>query len=405
MLARLSVLMFLQYAVPGVVLPLYSMRLNELGFSPWQVALCSATHGVASLMAPLVGQLADRWLAAQRCLAICGVLATFDLAWLLVARDFWSVLAATQCFWLLAVPMMMLGTAITFTHLEHPEAQFGFVRLWGTIGWMAPPWLLLMVELLMGPGVGAGAGDALIMVGITISMMLALYTFTLPNTPPRPHATSLLAPVEAVRRLAGVSFFTYAGCMVGLCIIQPFTIQGTPLLLQNLLNDEFGETRSRLWLAPLLTVAQASEVTCLALLPAFLTRLGVRGSMVMGLSIWCVILALLTIGGSTGLVTLALALNGPVITGFLVVGQVYLNSRAHGDLKASAQSLMFAVQGTGLITGHLLFGALRSETAAGGLAGELPGVFAIGTVMAIGLAVLLWVGFHPERDVVGDEEV
>jgi hypothetical protein len=48
---------------------------------------------------------------------------------------------------------------------------------------------------------------------------------------------------------------------------------------------------------------------------------------------------------------------------------------------------------------------LRSETAAGGLAGELPGVFAIGTVMAIGLAVLLWVGFHPERDVVGDEEV
>jgi hypothetical protein len=113
---------------------------------------------------------------------------------------------------------------------------------------------------------------------------------------------------------------------------------------------------------------------------------------------------MLTVGGKVWLVLLSLALNGPVITGFLVVGQVYLNSRAHGDLKASAQSMMFAIQGTGLICGHLLFGALRSETPPGGLDGELPGVFAIGTALAGGLLTLLWAGFRPERDVEEDAE-
>ena len=403
MLARLSVLMFLQYSVPGVVLPLYSMRLDSLGFSPWQIALCSATHGVASILAPLMGQLADRWLAAQKCLAICGVLAVADLAWLLAARDFWSMLLATQLFWLLAVPMMMLGTAITFTHLKHPEAQFGFARLWGTVGWMATPWILFSAEMALDHK--AAAGDTLIMVGMAMSLLLVAYTFTLPDTPPRHTAVSWLAPVAVLKRLAGVSFFTFAACMAGFCLIQPFAIQGTPLLLQDLLLDEWGPEAARTWLAPLLTIAQVSEITCLALLPAFLNRLGQRGSMLLGLGTWCLILAMLTLGGKVWLVLLSLALNGPVITGFLVVGQVYLNSRAHGDLKASAQSMMFAIQGTGLICGHLLFGALRSETPPGGLDGELPGVFAIGTALAGGLLALLWAGFRPERDVEEDAEI
>ncbi|MFM7541344.1 MAG: MFS transporter [Planctomycetota bacterium] len=401
MLARLSVLMFLQYSVPGVVLPLYSMRLDALGFSPWQIALCSATHGVASILAPLMGQLADRWLAAQKCLAVCGVLAALDLAWLLVARDFWSMLLATQLFWLLAVPMMMLGTAITFTHLEHPEAQFGFARLWGTIGWMATPWILFGVEAATG-GKGA-AGDTLIMAGMAMSLVLTAYTFTLPDTPPRHTSVSWLAPAEAVRRLAGVSFFTFAACMAGFCLIQPFAIQGTPLLLNDLLEDEWGARGARVWLPPLLTIAQVSEITCLALLPAFLNRLGQRGSMLLGLATWCLILGMLSMGGKVWLVLLSLGLNGPVITGFLVVGQVYLNSRAHGDLKASAQSLMFSIQGTGLVCGHLLFGALRAETPPGGLDGELPGVFAIGAGLAFALLAILWAGFRPDLDALEDD--
>lgn len=401
MLARLSVLMFLQYSVPGVVLPLYSMRLDALGFSPWQIALCSATHGVASILAPLMGQLADRWLAAQKCLAVCGVLAALDLAWLLVARDFWSMLLATQLFWLLAVPMMMLGTAITFTHLEHPEAQFGFARLWGTIGWMATPWILFGVEAATG-GKGA-AGDTLIMAGMAMSLVLTAYTFTLPDTPPRHTSVSWLAPAEAVRCLAGVSFFTFAACMAGFCLIQPFAIQGTPLLLNDLLEDEWGARGARVWLPPLLTIAQVSEITCLALLPAFLNRLGQRGSMLLGLATWCLILGMLSMGGKVWLLLLSLGLNGPVITGFLVVGQVYLNSRAHGDLKASAQSLMFSIQGTGLVCGHLLFGALRAETPPGGLDGELPGVFAIGAGLAFALLAILWAGFRPDLDALEDD--
>lgn len=400
MLARLSVLMFLQYSVPGVVLPLYSARLDSLGFSPWQIALCSATHGVASILAPLMGQLADRWLSARKCLAMCGILAALDLAWLLMARDFWPMFMATQLFWLLAVPMMILGTTITFTHLEHPEAQFGFARLWGTVGWMAAPWILFAVDFLPGPK--ASAGDTLIMVGMAMSLSLVAYTLTLPDTPPRHVSGATLAPVAILRRLAGTSFFTFAACMAGFCVIQPFAIQGTPLLLQELVATEWGPAAARTWLAPLITIAQVSEITCLALLPAFLNRLEQRGSMLLGLGTWCLILMLLAFGHKPWIVLLSLALNGPVITGFLVVGQVYLNSRARGDLKASAQSLMASIQGAGLIAGHLLFGALRSESPPGGMVAELPAVFTLGAMAALGLTILLWAGFRPDRDALED---
>jgi hypothetical protein len=46
---RLSLLMFLQWAVPGALLPLYSIHLNNLGFSEMAVASCCAAQASAVL--------------------------------------------------------------------------------------------------------------------------------------------------------------------------------------------------------------------------------------------------------------------------------------------------------------------------------------------------------------------
>src|SRR5262244_99762 len=73
---RLSVLMFLQYAPAGAVVPLFSSHLKDLGFTPLQTAWACGAPPLAGMFAPLVaGQVADRWLPAERCLAVCALLA------------------------------------------------------------------------------------------------------------------------------------------------------------------------------------------------------------------------------------------------------------------------------------------------------------------------------------------
>src|SRR6478672_1809609 len=100
---RLSVLMFLQYAFPGALLQLYSVHLEKnLGFGPLAIGACSATQALGTLLIVLVvGQAADRWFAAERCLAVCAFLAGV-LLWLLPALDGRAeVFLATLGFWLL----------------------------------------------------------------------------------------------------------------------------------------------------------------------------------------------------------------------------------------------------------------------------------------------------------------
>src|SRR5437773_5995217 len=81
--SRLALLMFLQYAVPGATLPFYSLRMQELGFSPVEIGWLCASQALSALIAPLVaGQVADRWLASDRCVAVCSGSAAV-LLWIL----------------------------------------------------------------------------------------------------------------------------------------------------------------------------------------------------------------------------------------------------------------------------------------------------------------------------------
>ena len=140
---RLSLLLFLQYAVPGALLPLFTLRLQELRFTPVQMGWAYGTQAAAALIAPLVaGQIVDRWFPAQLCLACCAFLAGV-FAWHLAGlTDPLAVCLCSLAFWLVMHPAGMMATTLCFTHLRLPERDFGPVRLWGTIGWMAPCWLL-----------------------------------------------------------------------------------------------------------------------------------------------------------------------------------------------------------------------------------------------------------------------
>ena len=309
--------MFLQYAAPGALLPLYSVRLKELGFDPMTIASCCATQALGYVLVSLyAGQAADRWFAAERCLAVLGVLEGATLWALAGLTDPYAVFAATLVYWMLTGPIFFLGTAVCFSHLSHPESEFGGIRMWGTVGWMAPGWLMIA-------WFSAGRADTAdaFRLGAVLAFLLAGYALTLPRTPPRRNPAAPFAPLAALRQLRSPTSRVFLICTFGVFLFWPFTTQGTPLLLQQL-----GVPHA--WMMPTLTLAQAVEATTLGLLPLLLPRLGMRAVMLGSLAAWTLGLGLAGVGGPAAVVIASLPGTGLIVSGFVVVGQMYANRQA-----------------------------------------------------------------------------
>jgi MFS family permease len=407
---RLSILMFLQYAVTGSWVPLFTLILTERGFTPAATAWACATVALGALLAPLPwGQIADRWLPAQYCISICAFLCGV-LLWVLAELTApWPVFLATLGFWLFMTPALSLGTALAFRHLPAPERQFGPVRLWGTVGWIAPnlflgcwfadPEFLCACLAYIRPSRAASELADAFRLGGTLAFILSLFALTLPNTPPSPtrpgvakaHARRWLwsafeAPLLTLRLFRQRAFLVFCVCLMGLYMAFPCSTQLTPLLLRDL-----GVPRA--WLPATLTIAQASEVAALGLLPLVLRRLGVKATLFLGMAAWTIALTVLAIGEPAWLVIASLGLHGIFISCFLVAGQVFVNQRARQDIRTSAQALLQFLSGVGLLAGNLLVGWVRS------LDGErFASTFALAACLAGTLCVVFLLGFRTQSD-------
>ena len=135
---RLSVMMFLQYAIWGAWLPLlYPYLLGHRGFSLDQVGMILAAGAVGAIFGPFIaGQVADRYFATQKFLAVSHLLGAL-LVWLLAStEDFGVFLGLSLLYGLVYAPTLALTNSLCFHHLTDRDKQFGPIRLWGTIGWI-----------------------------------------------------------------------------------------------------------------------------------------------------------------------------------------------------------------------------------------------------------------------------
>src|SRR5207245_1333054 len=151
-------------------------------------------------------------------------------------------------------------------------------------------------------------------------------------------------PLAAMKLLRERSFAVFCVCTFGICVSIPFSSQLVPLFLKHL-----GVQPN--WLGPTLTLGQSTEVIALAMQALLLAWLGMRGTMLIGLIAWALMLGIFTWGSPLPLVAGSLLFNGVMVCGFLVAGQVFVNSKANGDIRASAQALITVINGLGLFAG------------------------------------------------------
>src|SRR4030095_1451965 len=138
---RLSVMMFLEFFIWGAWLPLFFAYLPERGFTPVQSSWILNTFAIASFVGMFFSnQFADRNFAAERFLAVSHLIGGLAFLGLLWAQSFWSFFALMMVHCLFYVPTISITNSIAFANVADPHRDFGLVRLWGTIGWIAAAW-------------------------------------------------------------------------------------------------------------------------------------------------------------------------------------------------------------------------------------------------------------------------
>ncbi|HPG38239.1 MAG TPA: MFS transporter [bacterium] len=356
---QLVVMMFLQYAVWGAWYPVLSdYMLNTLGFNGIQVGVIYSLLPLATIISPFIGgQIADRYFATQKVIGFLQLLGGVFLIGLSLVSDYKLMILMMFLYTLMYAPTMALTNSITFHHLTDSEREFGWIRVGGTIGWIVIGLLLAGWRVLAGKGVVPGmAGDALMLAGIA-SIILGFYAFTLPNTPPNKEAKNPLAFVEAFKMLKNPNFAVF----IVICFVV-----STELMFYYQLTGPFLTSPkigvSSTGLSGVMTIAQAAEIFVLALLlPYFLPKYGMRKTLTLGILAWPIRYIIFSIGSPAWLVIASLTLHGFCFVFFFAAAQIYVDTVAPKDIRASAQSMIsFVTYGLGLYTGSIFAGWIQN---------------------------------------------
>jgi hypothetical protein len=242
-------------------------------------------------------------------------------------------------------------------NLDDPRREFGWVRSWGTVGWMAAGWVVSLVMAASGSvRPGHGAYESL-WVAAAFSAAASLYCLTLPNTPPlavRPQARGVLNAGAELLGRPGVAIvlFTSFGVYLTLALIY----QVIPGYLE-------ASGLPRAWVTSAMTLGQTTEIALLVALPWLLRRFGMRATLALGIVAWLARFLSLSLRPPLGVAVAGTLLHGAGIACFTVAAQVFLDGRAPGHLRASAQGLLLmATSGLGSFLGNLLAGELAARS-------------------------------------------
>jgi nucleoside transporter len=356
---RLSVLMFLEFFVwGGWFVTLGSYLAQSLSASGVQLAAAYSTQSWGAIIAPfIVGLIADRYFNAERVLALLHLAGGALLLLLARVDAFGSFLPILLAYMALYMPTLALANSVSFRQLQDPAREFGLLRVWGTIGWIVAGVAISYVFAWDSPAsVAQGAlRNTFTMCGWA-SLLLGVYSFTLPKTPPVPRGQARkrlrdILGADALSLLAERNFLIFFLASILICIPLAFYYQHANQFLTELrVPNPTGKQ----------TLGQASEVLFMLALPVFLGRFGIKLTLLAGMLAWAVRYALFAFGNAGSLVSLLLigiALHGVCYDFFFVSGQIYIDSKAGPGIKSAAQGLItLATYGLGMLIGFAVAG-------------------------------------------------
>jgi len=347
---RLSTMMFLEFFVWGAWYVTVGNYMTEIGLTG-VIYWAYTVSPIAGIVSPFfLGMVADRFFATERVLGVLRILGGAAM----IAAPFAAQVSSTAFILTLLVhvlfymPTLGLTNSLAFHHITDQEKQFPIIRVFGTLGW-------IVANIFVSAILHADATPIPLYTAGIAGIIMGVYSFTLPHTPPpaagtKPTVRSILG-LDALERLWSRPFAVFAASSLLICIPLSAYYAYAPVFVNEagLENPAFK-----------MSFGQMSEVLFMVLMPLFFARLGVKWMLVVGMGAWVVRYGLFAVAAPSGtfsLIMLAILLHGICYDFFFVTGQIYVDQKSSQDIRGQAQGfLVLITYGVGMLVGAQISG-------------------------------------------------
>lgn len=399
---KLFIMMVLEIAIWGAWQIKIFPYMGMLGFSAGQQAWVGSVFGIGALVGIFFSnQFADRNFAAERFLAashLLGGLALFATAWV---QDFAAFFTLFLIYGLIYVPTLSVTNSLAFANLKDPAKDFGFVRMGGTIGWIAVSWPFIF---LLGDTADARQTSTIFIVAGVLSLVLAAYSLTLPHTPARRDAQGL--DRFAWLRAARLFSVPHVAVLFLVTLIDSIIHNGYFVIIDQFLTHVGISAKMTMVVS---SIGQVAEIVTMLVLGVVLKKLGWRWTMIVGILGHALRYGVFTLFGSVDyqwLIIAVQALHGICYAFFFATVYIYVDAVFPKDIRASAQGMAnLLILGVGMVIASQIFPRLVAHFTTASLSPTGPltvveyhRVFLVPTVMAIaGIGLLLFLFKPPTR--------
>lgn len=354
---RLFVMMLLQLAIWGAYMPKLYPYMGLLKFEAWQMSLVGSAWGIAAIVGIFFSnQFADRNFSAERFLAASNVIGGAALLGCAYFNDFWPFFSCYLIFSMVYVPSMSVANAIAFANLHDPAAQFGVIRMGGTIGWIMVSWPFFF---LLSAKAGAEEIRLIFVVAAIVSFAFAAYSLTLPHTPPNRSGagTDPLAWRKAIKILGIPAVLV----LFIVTFIDSTVHNGYFMMVDDYLTKRVGIDANVSMLVQ--SLGQVAEIITMFVLGYVLIRLGWKTTMIIGiLGHAARFLAFAYFPDSVPTVIAVQLLHGICYAFFFATVYIFVDAAFPKDVRSSAQGLFnLLILGIGVVAANQFFAPLMAQ--------------------------------------------
>ncbi|MCA9089828.1 MAG: MFS transporter [Planctomycetaceae bacterium] len=353
---RLSVMMFLQFFIWGAWYVTAPNYLGTIGFGPGDFAWTYSVGPIAGIITPLfVGMVADRFFPAQW---VLGAMHLVGAALMYVATVLMQATTPDPNminvvffgYMLTYYPTLALTNTVAMRNMTDPESQFPYIRVSGTIGWIAAGLLLTALKYETTINMFYLTSGA--------ALLLGAFSFLLPHTPPENKEAPTLGQlfgVDAFSLLKDRSYLVFIVSSMLICIPLAFYYQIASRVVE-MTGLPIGQTMS---------YGQMSEIFFMLVMPFFFARLGVKWMLLVGMATWTLRYTLFAFGATEQnamMIVIAVVVHGICYDFFFVTGQIYTDRKAPKPVRAQAQGLLVMLTlGLGMLIGAQTAGRIEAQ--------------------------------------------